>query len=69
MSVTGWVIIAIVIIGVVTALFGLDRYRGSRKNSSGSGAQPTGRSFHLPGGWPQDARLVRPAFRHTRVPA
>lgn len=45
MSVTGWVIIAIVIIGVVTALFGLDRYRGSRKSSSGSAAQPTDEVF------------------------
>lgn len=45
MSVTGWVIIAIVIIGVVTALFGLDRYRGSGKSSSGSAAQPTDEVF------------------------
>jgi len=36
MSVAGWIIIAVVIVGFVTALFGLDRYRGSRKSSAGS---------------------------------
>lgn len=49
MGVTGWIIIAIVIVGIVTALFGLDRYRGSRKSTSGStsgsGAQPTDEVF------------------------
>ncbi len=51
MGVTGWVIIAIVIVGIVIALFGLDRYRGSRKSGSGSGsgsgsaAQPTDEVF------------------------
>jgi hypothetical protein len=45
MSVTGWVIIAIVIVGVVAALFGLDRYRGSRKGASGGTAQPTDEVF------------------------
>jgi hypothetical protein len=44
MSVTSWVIIAIVIVGIATALFGVDRYRGSRKSTSGS-AQPTGEVF------------------------
>ena len=39
MSVTGRVII--VIVGIVTALFGLDRYRGSRKSTRGNAAQPT----------------------------
>jgi len=45
MSVTDWVIIAIVIVGIVTALFGLDRYRGGRKSTSGSAAQPTAEVF------------------------
>jgi hypothetical protein len=45
MSVTSWVIIAIVIVGIVIALFGLDRYRGSRKSTNGSAAQPTDEVF------------------------
>jgi hypothetical protein len=45
MSVTSWVIIAIVIVGIVIALFGLDRYRGSRKSASGSAARPTEEVF------------------------
>lgn len=44
MSVTNWVIIAIVIVGIVFALFGLDRYRG-RKSASGSAGQPTDEVF------------------------
>jgi hypothetical protein len=45
MSVTNWVIIAIVIVGIVIALFGLDRYRGNRKGTSGSDALPTDEVF------------------------
>jgi hypothetical protein len=45
MGVTMWVIIAIVIVGIIAALFGLDRYRGSRKSTSGSTAQPTDEVF------------------------
>ena len=45
MSVTNWVIIAIVIAGIAAALFGLDRYRGSRKDDSGGAAQPTDEVF------------------------
>jgi hypothetical protein len=45
MSVTDWVIIAIVIVGVVAALFGLDRYHGSRKSTSGDTARPTDEVF------------------------
>ncbi len=45
MSVTSWILIAIVITGIAAALFGLDRYRGSRKRSSGSAAQPTDEVF------------------------
>jgi hypothetical protein len=45
-SVTGWIIIAILIVGIVAALFGLDRYRGSRKDSAGGGdAHPTDEVF------------------------
>jgi hypothetical protein len=45
MGVTGWVIIAIVVVGVVIALFGLDRYHGSRRSTSGDTAQPTDEVF------------------------
>jgi hypothetical protein len=45
MGVTGWVIIAILIVGIVAALFGWDRYSGSRKSASGSTAQPTDEVF------------------------
>jgi hypothetical protein len=44
MGVTGWIIIAAVIVGAVAALFGWDRYRGGRKNASGT-AQPTDEVF------------------------
>jgi hypothetical protein len=39
------VIIAIVIVGIVIALFGWDRYRGGRNSTSGSTAQPTDEVF------------------------
>ncbi|MGH3282268.1 MAG: hypothetical protein ACRDNW_24470 [Trebonia sp.] len=45
MSVTYWIIIAIVTVGILIALFGLDRYRGSRERTSGSAAQPTDEVF------------------------
>lgn len=45
MSVTAWVIIAIVIVGIAAALFGWDRYRGSRSSTSRSAAQPTDEVF------------------------
>jgi hypothetical protein len=45
MSVTGWVIIAIVVVGIVAALFSSDGYRGSRKTTSGNTAQPTDEVF------------------------
>jgi hypothetical protein len=48
MGVTDWVIIAIVIVGIVTALFGLDRYRGSRNSTSDSAARPTDEVFMDP---------------------
>jgi hypothetical protein len=48
MSVMSWIVIAIVIIGIVAALLGLDRYRGSRKDASASTAQPTDEIFTDP---------------------
>jgi hypothetical protein len=45
MGVVGWVVIAVVVVGAVTALFGLDRYRGNRKNTRDSTAKPTGEVF------------------------
>ena len=50
MNVVEWVIIAVVIVGVVIALFGWDRYRGSRKSASnGQSSQPTDEVFIDPG--------------------
>jgi len=41
-----WVILAVVIAGIVIALFGWDRYRGSRKSvSNGDASQPTDEVF------------------------
>jgi hypothetical protein len=49
MSVSDWVIIAVLIVAIVIALFGLDRYRGSRKKAdSGGDAQPTSEVFTDP---------------------
>jgi hypothetical protein len=46
MHVLEWVIVAIVVVGIVVALFGWDRYRGSRKSGSGTNAaQPTDEVF------------------------
>jgi hypothetical protein len=49
MSVTDWVIVAVVIAAVIIALLGLDRYRGSRKKGdSSTSAQPTEEVFADP---------------------
>ncbi|MGB6455491.1 MAG: hypothetical protein WBH47_13505 [Streptosporangiaceae bacterium] len=49
MSVVLWVIIAIVIVGIVIALFGWDRYRGNRRSATQpSAAQPTDEVFMDP---------------------
>jgi hypothetical protein len=41
-----WVILAVVVVGIVVALFGWDRYRGNRKSAgAGSAAQPTDEVF------------------------
>jgi hypothetical protein len=46
MSPLGWVVIAVVVVGVVVAFFGWDRYRGSQKGGgNGAGAQPTSEVF------------------------
>jgi uncharacterized membrane protein YkvI len=47
MGVGGWVIVAVVVVGVVFALFGWDRYRSSRKVASKS-SQPTSEVFTDP---------------------
>jgi len=38
MSVTGWVVIVVVVVGIVIALFGWDRYRVKRKGAGDDGA-------------------------------
>jgi hypothetical protein len=49
MGIGDWVIIAVVVVGIVIALFGWDRYRGNRKSAAGSGAsQPTDEVFTDP---------------------
>lgn len=45
MGVTGWIIIVIVVVGIVSALFGWDRYRGGRKGASDDAARPTDEVF------------------------
>jgi hypothetical protein len=50
MNAVVWVILAVVLVGVVIAVFGWDRYRGSRKNvGNGDAAQPTDEVFIDPG--------------------
>jgi hypothetical protein len=48
MSITDWVIIAVVVVGAVIALFGWDRYRDNRKGADGSASQPTSEVFTDP---------------------
>ncbi|MGD0809153.1 MAG: hypothetical protein ABSA91_05510 [Acidimicrobiales bacterium] len=49
MGIVDWVIIVVVVVGIVIALFGWDRYRGGHnKASSGGTAQPTGEVFDDP---------------------
>ncbi len=46
MSAVEWVILAVVIAGIVIALFGWDRYRGNRNAASNASAsQPTTEVF------------------------
>jgi len=49
MNVVEWVILAVVVVGIVIALFGWDRYRGSRAGArGGGGARPTDEVFNDP---------------------
>lgn len=48
MSATNWVIVAVVVVAIIIALFGWDRYRGSRKKAGSSDAQPTSEVFTDP---------------------
>jgi len=46
MHVIEWVILAVVIAGIIIALFGWDRYRGNRKTAGHeSAARPTTEAF------------------------
>ena len=46
MHASDWIGVAIVVAGVIIALFGWDRYRGGRKSAAeNSGAQPTDEVF------------------------
>jgi hypothetical protein len=46
MGALGWIIIVVVVVGVIFAVFGWDRYRGSRKSSAnGAGPKPTTEVF------------------------
>jgi hypothetical protein len=46
MHVVEWVILAVVIAGIVIALFGWDRYRGNNKTAGADGvSQPTTEAF------------------------
>jgi hypothetical protein len=44
MHIVDWVVVAIVLAGIVIALFGWDRYRGSRKSPDAT-SQPTTEVF------------------------
>jgi hypothetical protein len=45
MHVVEWVILAVVVLGIVIAIFGWDRYRGNRKSAGAGGSEPTGEVF------------------------
>jgi len=45
MGIVEWVVLVVVVAGIVIALFGWDRYRGSRKTTGSDVAQPTGEMF------------------------
>jgi hypothetical protein len=47
MGIADWVIVAVVVLGVVAALFGWDRYRSTRKGAGGS-SEPTSEVFTDP---------------------
>ena len=69
MGVGGWIVIAIVVVGVVIALFGWDRYRGNRKRGQNGGAFPADqRGVHRPDDGPADASVVQLQDRRAGVP-
>lgn len=45
MNIADWIIIAVVIVGIVIAFFGWDRYRGKSRAASNSAAHPTDEVF------------------------
>jgi hypothetical protein len=45
MGILEWVILAVVILGIVIALLGWDRYRGTRPAAGDSASQPTNEVF------------------------
>lgn len=45
MSIVDWVVLVVVIVGIVIALFGWDRYRGHRKIVSSDSSQQTDEVF------------------------
>jgi hypothetical protein len=46
MGIVEWLVLAVVIVGIVIALFGWDRYRGNGKTASNdSASQPTSEMF------------------------
>jgi hypothetical protein len=41
-----WIVLAVVVAGIIIAVFGWDRYRGNRKTPGGAGAaEPTSEAF------------------------
>ena len=69
MGVTGWVVIAVVVVGAVIALFGWDRYRGNRKSAERRRRPADERGFPRPDNGAADARLVQLEDRGARIPA
>jgi hypothetical protein len=45
MNATEWVLVVVVVVGVVIAVFGWDRYRGTRKARPGGTYEPTSEVF------------------------
>ena len=46
MNAVEWVVLAVVVLGVLIAIFGWDRYRGDRKSTGPStGSEPTSEVF------------------------
>ena len=60
MGVAEWIIVAVVVLGVVVALFGWDRYRSTHKDA-GESSQPTGEVFTDPASGKQMRVWYNPA--------